>query len=116
MARHSAALGLQGYTDPPHEVRGEPAPFRIAEVVSASVTYNDDGSAAWDHSSGIDIRPQLGRATKVNVPYPQWYTPQEGDLVLYTDLHGDPLTPIVVVPLTGIVRVSDGATGTVGGG
>ena len=75
---------LQGAANPPHPTRGHPTRIWLAEVV----TVNPDGT--------VDCRPQLSRGTRMRCAVPHGYTPQLKDMVLLTDLHGSPHTPIVI--------------------
>lgn len=87
---------LQDYAVPQTLVRGTPTRIQLGEVQ----TINDDGT--------VDVRPVLGRATKVQLQVPRWYRPRLGDRVLYGDLHGDARTPTVIVPFD----VPAGSTGS----
>lgn len=94
---HDELSYLQGHVHPGHPSRGTPARTWLAEVI----TINPDGT--------VDARPVNSRATKIGVQIPGGYAPTLGDMVLITDVGGDPRQPIVVQPITRTIPTVTGA-------
>lgn len=81
-----------GPIDPPKPFGGTET--RLYECSVANVQA--DGTA--------DLAPVAGRAGKMGVRVPEWYSPSLGDRVLVADLNGDPLRPVVA----GVLSASPG--------
>lgn len=77
-----------GPIDPPKPFGG--GETRLYECAVANV--QGDGTA--------DLAPLAGRAGKMGVRVPEWYSPAVGDRVLAADLNGDPLRPVIAVVLS----------------